>query len=208
MSGAGMPPIADQRLLINAGCGPLGGGRVPAWFGAWRQFRVDLDPTVQPDLVASITDLSGIPDEFADAVWSAHCLEHLYAHEVVTALGEFRRVLKPTGFLCLMVPDLQAAAVRVSQDQLHETLYESPAGPVTPHDMLFGFGPALARGHTHMAHRCGFTPTVLGQRLHEAGFAETVLRRRVAAFELAALGFKTPLASPAERNALMSDLGL
>ena len=198
----------DPRILINAGSGVRDGGRVPRYFGSWRQIRVDLDPSVEPDLVASITDLSGIPDGIADALWSAHCLEHLYAHEVARALGEFCRVLKPTGFACLMVPDLQAAAIVAARDELHSVLYESPAGPVTAHDMMFGYGPAIAEGHTFMAHRCGFTPTLLGTRLHESKFAEVVLRRREASLELAAVAFRAPQASAGARNALMADLDL
>ena len=43
---------------------------------------------------ADLTDLSPIADDSADAVWAAHCVEHLYEHEVPIALAEFRRVLR------------------------------------------------------------------------------------------------------------------
>lgn len=196
-----------QSVIINAGCGPRGGGRLPALFDDWKQVRVDVDPAVEPDLVASVTDLSAIPSGSADAVWSAHCIEHLYAHEVSSAIAEFQRVLRRNGFACVIVPDLQAIAEWIARDRLHETIYELAAGPVTAHDMLWGFGPALERGDAAMAHRCGFTPTVLLQRLSEGGFAEIVLRRRTT-LELAGLCLRRRPANPQERDAMMSRLGL
>lgn len=195
------------RILVNAGCGSKGSGLVPAMFDRWRQLRVDVDPEVDPDVLADITDLSAIPSGFADAVWTAHCVEHLYLHQVPQALGEFRRILKDDGFLCLVVPDLQTIAKYIVEDKLDEVIYESPAGPITGHDVLFGFGPAVALGYINMAHRCGFAPTSLLKRLGDAGFAEIVLRRRPS-LELAAVALKSPSESPAERERLLADLAL
>ena len=36
-----------------------------------------------------MTDMSMVDSAAVDAVWSSHNLEHLYAHEVPVALGEF-----------------------------------------------------------------------------------------------------------------------
>ena len=196
------------RVVVNVGCGPREGNSLPAYFNDWQQLRVDVDATVAPDIVADLTDLSAIPDRSADAVWAAHCLEHLYEHQVPVALSEFRRVLRDDGFLCVIVPDLQAVAHYVAADRLHEPLYQSAAGPVTPHDVLFGFGAAIARGRTSMAHRCGFTPGMLQRCFRQQPFGEVLLRRRTAAFELAAVARATPASDDTERAALMTALGL
>jgi hypothetical protein len=196
------PPV-----LLNAGCGESDRSVLPAYFAGWREIRVDVSPGVTPDLVASVIDLSAIADGSIDAVWSAHCLEHLFAHEVPLALAEFRRVLNDTGFACLIVPDLQAIADRLATDRLDETLYESAAGPVTAHDMLWGFGPAIAGGAVAMAHRCGFTPTLFLKRLGDAGFGEIVLRRR-SNLELAAVALKEDSGSPLRRESLLTSLAL
>jgi hypothetical protein len=177
-------------------------------FDAWRQLRVDVEAAVEPDIVADLTDLSAIPDETADAVWASHCVEHLYAHQVKTALTEFRRILRDDGFVCVIVPDLQSIARFVVADQLNEPIYESPAGPITPHDMLFGFGAAIAQGHLSMAHRCGFTPGALQRCFHGLPFGEVVLRRRTAALELVALARAIPARDESERAALMAALEL
>jgi hypothetical protein len=127
---------------------------------------------------------------------------------VALALAEFRRVLREDGFLCVIVPDLQTVAQYVAADRLHETLYQSPAGPVTPHDIFFGFGAAIASGRTSMAHRCGFTPSMLQRCFNGLPFGEVLLRRRSAQLELAAVARATPAKNDAERAALMTALEL
>jgi hypothetical protein len=144
-------------------------------------------------------------------VWAAHCIEHLYEHQVPIALAEFRRVLRDDGFVCVIVPDLQTVANYLVADRLHEPLYDSDAGPVTPHDIVFGFGAAIAGGRTSMAHRCGFTPGML-QRCFGAlpsgePFGEVLLRRRSVALELVALA-RVTAAPDDDSEDLMSALDL
>jgi hypothetical protein len=194
-------------LVVNAGCGTSEGRRLPVYFDSWRELRVDVDPAAQPDLLTSVTDLSAIPSGAVGAVWTSHCIEHLYAHEVGRALAEFYRVLSDDGFICIIVPDLQAVASYVAADRLHETLYDSAAGPITAHDILFGFGAAVARGHTSMAHHCGFTPTMMLRRLSEIPFDEVIIRRRPS-FELAAVARKKRVNHADEREALITALEL
>jgi len=58
-----------------------------------------------------------------------------------------------------------------------------------------------------MAHRCGFTPTLLLKKLQEAPFAEIILRR-LTNRELAGIARKRPSASEADREAFLAALGL
>ena len=194
-----------ERLVVNVGCGPRGGA-LPPHFQGWRELRVDVDAAVEPDIVADLTDLTAIAAGSADAVWASHCVEHLYAHQVPAALAQFRRLLREDGFACLIVPDLQTVAQQVAADRMHEILYHSHSGPITPHDVMFGYGAAIAAGHAAMAHRCGFTPGVLQQYFHDGLFAEVVLRRRAREFELAAVAWANPAASDAERAAVLNAL--
>src|SRR5438876_11032410 len=131
-------PQREERphLLVNRGSGAKGSTRLPAMFADWRELRVDIDAKAAPDILADITDLSAIETGSVDAIWSAHCLEHLYLHQVGKAVAEAYRILADNGFYCLIVPDLQAIADFIATDRLHEVVYEAPAGPVVAHDML------------------------------------------------------------------------
>jgi len=195
------------KMLINLGAGEKGAAWLPAMFADWREVRVDVDATMAPDILADMTDLSAIESGSADAVWVSHGIEHLYLFEVSKAIAEIYRILADDGFFCVIVPDLQILAEYIASDRLHEVVYQSPAGPVIAHDMLFGFGPHLAQGRSSMAHKCGFTPTLLLQKLQEAPFAEIVLQRR-ASHELAAVASKRAPADDAERQALLAALQL
>ena len=200
-------PANRPKLLVNLGSGVKGSSWLPAMFADWRELRVDVDPSMAPDIVADIEDLSAIESGSVDAVWSAHCLEHLYLYQVGGAVAEIHRILADDGFFCVIVPDLQAVAEYIANDRLHEVVYKSPAGPVIAHDIVFGFGPYLAQGRASMAHKCGFTPSLLAQKLQEAPFAQIVLRRR-SNQELAAVALKRAPAGDAERDALLAALEL
>ncbi|CAK0781748.1 hypothetical protein CCP4SC76_7930005 [Gammaproteobacteria bacterium] len=99
-------------------------------------------------------------------------------------LGEFHRVLKPEGFLVVTCPDLQTVCALVAEDKLTDTAYQSPAGPITPLDILYGHGAALAAGHHYMAHKCGFTLKTLTQALQAAGFQTIAGKRRARGLDL------------------------
>jgi SAM-dependent methyltransferase len=164
---------AALRSLLHVGCGPADPRKLPPAFfapGEWREVRLDIDPGVAPDILGSITDMAAVATASFDAVWSAHNLEHLFAHEVPLALREFRRVLRPGGFALITLPDLQRVAELVAQDRLTEPAYVSPAGPIAPLDMLYGYGAAIAQGNPFMAHRTGFTARSLEAALVAARF--------------------------------------
>jgi predicted SAM-dependent methyltransferase len=180
------------RKLLHVGCGPAKQANThPAFLDPrqWAETRLDIDPDARPDIVASMTDMSMIEDEQFDAIFSSHNLEHLYPHEVPKALAEFRRVLKPTGFALVIVPDLQRVGELVAADKLEDPAYRSPSGPICPIDMLYGFRKSLAEGNLFMAHKMGFTRKTLAHYFLRAGFAFVTAQRDD--FDLFALGYRS-----------------
>ncbi|MCK4828015.1 methyltransferase domain-containing protein, partial [bacterium] len=121
-----------KKIVLHVGCGSPHPDQLHQLFHGpeWTEVRIDIDQHVQPDILASIVDMSVVPSECADAVYSSHNLEHLYPHEVPLALREFLRVLKPTGFALISLPDLRAVAELIVADKLDEPAYQSPAGPI------------------------------------------------------------------------------
>lgn len=123
--------------------------------------------------MGTVTDMRAFaPDRSFDAIWSSHNIEHLHTFEVPAAFREFRRVLKQDGFALITCPDLEAIARLIADGQMHSVVYTSPAGPITPFDMLFGHSASIAAGSVYMAHNTGYTSEHLGRVALEAGFAE------------------------------------
>lgn len=183
----------DQRLLLHVGCGPSGLQNLPSGFHeGFREIRVDLDTDAHPDLIASFSDLSCVPDACVDAVFTSHTIEHLYWFEVAQALAECRRVLRPQGFLALTLPDAQEIARWVADDRILDVAYVSAAGPITPMDMLWGHIASLEKGKHYMQHKCGFSLRTLNEAVRAAGFAATYGFRRPEAFDLWLLACPRP----------------
>lgn len=144
----------------------------------WTEIRLDIDESVNPDIVGTMLDMSAVADASVDAVFSSHNIEHLYPHEVPLALKEFLRVLKADGFLVITCPDLQSVCALIAEGKLTASAYTSPAGDIAPIDILYGHRRQLAEGNLFMAHRCGFTEKVLIGSLQGSGFATIASKRR------------------------------
>jgi SAM-dependent methyltransferase len=188
-----IPLKSPKKLVLNVGCGPYNPEALPQLFrdGNWQEIRLDINTAVNPDILGTITDLSAVPDNSVDAVFSSHNLEHIYHYEVPLALGEFKRILKPDGFLMIVVPDMQTAAEFVARgDMENEPLYISPGGPVRALWMFYGMGTEVP-GMPYMAHKTGFTAQNLTQKLQEANFSRVEVIR--AEFELVAFGYKSEI---------------
>lgn len=184
-----------MRTLLHVGCGWMTIANLPAAFndGSWDEIRLDIDPEVDPDIIGQSQDMSLIDDEAVDAVYSSHNIEHVSSFEVPLVLAEFRRVIKPDGFLVIMCPDALQLAQAVLDGKLEQPLYVSPAGPITAVDILYGYQSALQRGNHYMAHKMAFTSQSLSEHLQRAGFVSiVVLRDRV--YGLHAVATTQPIA--------------
>lgn len=152
---------------------------LPAWIPGV-PVRLDIDPRCEPDIVAGMTDLGNIGT--FDVVYCCHALEHLFPHDVDTALREFLRVLAPGGIAILFVPDLEGV------QPTDEVLFVSPAGPVAGLDLFYGCRARLPE-QPYMAHRTGFVAQTLEAALTGAGFAK-VTTQRLPCFNLMGAGVK------------------
>lgn len=141
-----------------------GGAQIPKeYFGNFAPVTLDIDPRCSPDIVASMTDMSCIPDETFEAIYTSHTLEHIYPHEVRPCLWDMHRILKPGGVLMVVVPNLEG--VKATE----EILYHSPSGPISGLDMIYGHHQLIAES-PFMAHRCGFVEETLKGAIESSGF--------------------------------------
>lgn len=193
----------NAKTVLHVGPGHRSNGaKLPVAFQSaeWREIRLDIDPANDPDIVGSMLDMAAVASESVDAIYSAHNIEHVHAHEVPVVLAEFLRVLKPTGFAVITCPDLQAVCQLVAEDKLGDAAYQSPAGPITPLDIIYGHGQALAHGHMYMAHKCGFTLKTLTSALHNAGFKTSAGKRRTRGLDLWVVAGKGEMTEAALRE--------
>ena len=136
-----------MKMLLHVGCGNKRKDRTTRGFNTndWWEIRLDIDSSVKPDVIGTVSDMSGVATASVDAVFSSHNIEHLYPHEVPKAMEEFLRVLKPDGFAVLTCPDLRSICARIAEDKLLDTLYQSGMGPITPLDVMFGHRGSIER---------------------------------------------------------------
>jgi predicted SAM-dependent methyltransferase len=89
-------------LQINVGCGEF---RAEGWL------NVDIysgDEGPQPDIIASAENLP-FSNGAVDRLYAGHVLEHIELETVPAILQEFYRVLKPSGGMLIVGPDLDRA---------------------------------------------------------------------------------------------------
>lgn len=168
----------NTPTFLHVGCGQKFKQSTPFANTNWREIRLDIDSSVNPDLIGTMVDMKTVENASVDATFSSHNIEHLYPHEVPLALNEFKRVLNPNGFALITCPDLQTTCQLVAEDRMHEPAYKSVSGPIYPIDIIYGLRSSTENGNHYMAHKCGFTLTSLLNAFTNQGFTAVGMRRK------------------------------
>jgi predicted SAM-dependent methyltransferase len=179
------------RKVLNVG----GGSKaipIPAIYGDWEHLLLDINPAGNPDLCRDARDLTSLPAGQFDAVYCSHNLEHYYLHDIGTVLRGFAHVLRADGFADIRVPDVAAVMSQVVAADLDigDVLYTGPSGPITVHDVLYGYSKELEGGNPFYAHKTGFTENTLTRALQASHFAHVFISKHD--FQLDALAFLQP----------------
>lgn len=167
------------KKLIHVGCGAAGREQVMLedFRGDdWMHIRVDVDPEVDPDVVDDIRVLRTFDHRSVDGVYASHVLEHLHPNEAMAAIKSFMRVLRPGGIIFAMVPDIGLACEWVARGAGLDVIYESPGGPITPIDMIYGYRPYTLH-NPYQVHRCGYTVDSLKGLFVESGCTKVKVRK-------------------------------
>jgi len=193
------PPAPGERRVLDVGSGsreiPL-----PLHFAGWTRLLLDIDPGMRPDLALDARELARLGPALFDAVYCSHNLEHYYAHDVGRILQGFVHVLKPGGFVEVRVPDLAAVAreFTAAGRELDGVLYDSPAGPITARDVIYGLERWIeSSGKDFFAHKTGFTRSTLERALGAAGLSHVHWLEPLGPYEIHAVALAAP---PDERT--------
>ncbi len=175
----------------------VGGGSkstpIPPHYDNWRHDLLDIDPKGKPDVVGDARELQTLPAAQYDAVYCSHNLEHYYKHDGLKVLKGFLHVLKPDGFAEIRVPDLNSVMKRLVESNLdiEDMLYQSPAGPISVHDVIYGWAKQIeTSGVDFYAHKTGFTTHSLRALLIRSGFSDVYIFVAEEAFEMRGVAFK------------------
>lgn len=180
-----------MKKLLHVGCGPQNKDNLKGFnSGEWEEIRFDIDENVKPDIKGTLIDMSLVETASIDAIYSSHNIEHLYSYEVPLALSEFYRVLKPEGIVVITCPDLESVCKSITEIGLTDVLYNSPAGPISPIDILYGHRGFISNGNEYMAHKCGFTYKSLSDAFFTTGFSGVYGGSRPTNFDLWLVAFK------------------
>jgi SAM-dependent methyltransferase len=147
------PPPASRRL--NWGCGHSG---EPGWTNS------DLYPGADIDIVGDIRNGLPVHDGMFDYIVSVHALCMIPYPDVVNALSELRRVLRPGGVLRLVLPDFDKM---IAAYQARDSSYflvpdddeKTLSGKAIVHILWYGYSVLLCTEEfiTDLLGRAGFS---------------------------------------------------
>jgi SAM-dependent methyltransferase len=173
-------------ILLNLGAG---GHTAPSdVLGSMTEVKVDIRPPA--DVVADIRSLP-FADEYADAVYSSHVIEHFDERELVPMVSEWRRVLKTGGRMHVNCPDVQSAAAFIADNGVDAVAYTTDDGiQIRGHDLLFGYVGYVAGQGDPMRHKSALDIRKLAHVLHQAGFDNGTVTQRAGWYALSATATK------------------
>ena len=63
--------------FLHVGCGAKHKDQTTRGFNTpeWHELRLDIDPSVAPDVVGTMTDMAAVADASVDAIFSSHNLD-------------------------------------------------------------------------------------------------------------------------------------
>jgi FkbM family methyltransferase len=164
---------------------------IPSIYAGWEHLMLDIDPACNPDILCDARELGTLSEGSYDSIYCSHNLEHYHHHDVARVLAGFCHVLKDDGFVHMRVPDIAWLMREVAEKDLDigDVLYQSPSGPITVRDVVYGYGEEIERsGNDFFAHKTGFSKASLTAALQAAGFGHVFAD--CSNTDITAVGFK------------------
>jgi SAM-dependent methyltransferase len=166
------PLFNSGKVCLNFGCGPMileGWRNIDKYYGHPNVIKADVGA---PNWAKDV----GISDSYSvDLVFSSHFLEHVPFHVARSILKTWYTVLKPSGRMVLVVPDLEnimkgmmdkEISFEIRYEWLMLAMYGYQRDPNIPWAVRSD-GDSVDPGQIHY---CGFTKEFLQKYLTDIGF--------------------------------------
>jgi predicted SAM-dependent methyltransferase len=143
-------------------CLNLGSGE--RYFPGW--INIDSNPYCNADVVMDLTKGIDLPDETVDYIFNEDFLEHLDQASGKRFLENCHRILKPTGVMRLLTPNLRTFALAYINRSEKDLAWYTERFGATTHAEMFNLG-MRSWGHTFIYDEetllktvleCGFKP--------------------------------------------------
>jgi predicted SAM-dependent methyltransferase len=156
------PPVLASPRLLNLGCGRT---FYPGWVNAdWFNLRALLRQNGfrQPDWTVELQRPLNCESDYWDGIYTEHVLEHLSRSTVHSLLRELHRVLKPTCWVRIIVPDLgKYIQYYLEPEKSHPQFHQWTNGAEAVGSLTQGWG-----------HLSTWDAAALSTALSGAGFAD------------------------------------
>lgn len=179
-----------KQKFLHIGCGLKRKESTTPVFNTdkWEEITLDIDERNNPDIIASMDDLSDVASNSFDAIYSSHNIEHLFYHQALTAIKEFYRILKPTGYIYVLCPDIISACEALIEKGPNEPLYKTLNNSyVAAADIIYGWRGPIEQGNEFMAHKFGYSEKTLISAFQHGGFSNIVSSVKKQRYEICLL---------------------
>ena len=191
----------SKLKFLHIGCGPKRKDSTTKVFNSdsWEEVTLDIDKGVNPDILGTMTDLSMIEDSSFDAIYSSHNIEHLFLYDALVAVKEFYRILKSTGYILVVCPDIISTCEAIVEKGPLEPLYyikNKKTGEtskdlwVSGIDILYGWRRAINAENNFMAHKFGYSEKSLRLLFSQNKFKSIASITRKSQYDINLLAFK------------------
>jgi SAM-dependent methyltransferase len=140
--------------------------------GSYKDSIIELEPDGTPAkfLQADISDTK-LPDAYADYVLLNNVLEHLPMAQLLPAIKEMKRVMKPGAEICIICPDFNNLA------ELWTKAIASQTGTFKNWDLFLYLAEVIYGNQAHEGefHRSPITPDLLNYLFQLCGFEQIVV---------------------------------